>query len=144
LSHAVWPSFFVVVVICVDCACEYVSFFDQIQNIRNLAVQNYYRLIRVPNSSKFWIMISTSVSFVTLDSVARQQSCYITVILLDVKQVVLRALSTSPFKDYRVWWSLSDSKYAGTAMFIKKKFEPKKVSFNLDRTCMFGDDSMLS
>ncbi|KAL6641648.1 hypothetical protein ACP70R_019829 [Stipagrostis hirtigluma subsp. patula] len=50
------------------------------------------------------------------------------------KQVVLRALSSSPFKDYRVWWSLSDSKYAGTAMFIKKKFEPKKVSFNLDRT----------
>ncbi|TVU51700.1 hypothetical protein EJB05_03141 [Eragrostis curvula] len=42
--------------------------------------------------------------------------------------------SSPPFKDYRVWWSLSDSKYAGTAMFIKKKFEPKKVSFNLDRT----------
>ncbi|KAL6905827.1 hypothetical protein ACP4OV_003428 [Aristida adscensionis] len=54
--------------------------------------------------------------------------------LLDVTQVVLRALSSSPFKDYRVWWSLSDSKYAGTAMFIKKKFEPKKVSFNLDRS----------
>uniref|UniRef100_J3NCM9 DNA-(apurinic or apyrimidinic site) endonuclease n=1 Tax=Oryza brachyantha TaxID=4533 RepID=J3NCM9_ORYBR len=52
----------------------------------------------------------------------------------DEKQVVLRALSTPPFKDYRVWWSLSDSKYAGTAMIIKKKFEPKKVSFNLDRT----------
>ncbi|RCV18521.1 hypothetical protein SETIT_3G307300v2 [Setaria italica] len=52
----------------------------------------------------------------------------------DEKQVVLRALSSSPFKDYRVWWSLSDSKYAGTAMFIKKKFEPKKVSFNLDKT----------
>jgi len=85
-------------------------------------------------------MIYISVSFVTLDSVARLQSCYITVTLLDVKQVVLRALSTSPFKDYCVWWSLSDSKYAGTAMFIKKKFEPKKVSFNLDRTCMFGDD----
>lgn len=51
----------------------------------------------------------------------------------DEKQVVLRALSSSPFKDYRVWWSLSDSKYAGTAMFIKKKFEPKKVYFNLDR-----------
>ena len=85
-------------------------------------------------------MIYISVSFVTLDSVARLQSCYITVTLLDVKQVVLRALSTSPFKDYRVWWSLSDSKYAGTAMFIKKKFEPNKVSFNLDRTCMFGDD----
>ncbi|KAJ1280721.1 hypothetical protein BS78_04G254300 [Paspalum vaginatum] len=52
----------------------------------------------------------------------------------DEKQVVLRALSSPPFKDYRVWWSLSDSKYAGTAMFIKKKFEPKKVSFNLYRT----------
>ncbi|KAF2907408.1 hypothetical protein DAI22_12g095300 [Oryza sativa Japonica Group] len=52
----------------------------------------------------------------------------------DEKQVVLRALSSPPFKDYRVWWSLSDSKYAGTAMIIKKKFEPKKVSFNLDRT----------
>ncbi|XP_062203518.1 DNA-(apurinic or apyrimidinic site) endonuclease [Phragmites australis] len=52
----------------------------------------------------------------------------------DEKQVVLRALSSSPFKDYHVWWSLSDSKYAGTAMFIKKKFEPKKVSFNLDVT----------
>ncbi|VAH93833.1 unnamed protein product [Triticum turgidum subsp. durum] len=50
------------------------------------------------------------------------------------KQTVLRALSSSPFKDYRVWWSLSDSKYAGTAVFMKKKFEPKKVSFNLDRT----------
>uniref|UniRef100_A0ACD5TK52 Uncharacterized protein n=1 Tax=Avena sativa TaxID=4498 RepID=A0ACD5TK52_AVESA len=50
------------------------------------------------------------------------------------KQIVLRALSSSPFKDYRVWWSLSESKYAGTAVFMKKKFEPKKVSFNLDRT----------
>ncbi|CAM0957297.1 unnamed protein product [Alopecurus aequalis] len=49
-------------------------------------------------------------------------------------QTVLRALSSSPFKDYRVWWSLSESKYAGTAVFMKKKFEPKKVSFNLDRT----------
>ena len=29
-------------------------------------------------------------------------------------------------------------------MFIKKKFEPKKVSFNLDRTCKFGDDFRLS
>jgi len=64
--------------------------------------------------------------------------------ILDVMQIVLRALSSSPFKDYRVWWSLSDSKYAGTAMFIKKKFEPKKVSFNLDRTCKFGDDFRLS
>jgi hypothetical protein len=54
-----------------------------------------------------------------------------------VVQIVLRALSSTPFKDYRVWWSLSESKYAGTAVFVKKKFEPKKVSFNLDRTCKF-------
>jgi hypothetical protein len=116
------------------------------EQCKQKSIHNYYRLICVPNTSKLptWIMISISVSFVTLDSVARQQSCYITVTLLDVKQVVLRALSTSPFKDYRVWWSLSDSKYAGTAMFIKKKFEPKKVSFNLDRTCMFWDDFNIS
>ncbi|XP_020107635.1 DNA-(apurinic or apyrimidinic site) lyase isoform X1 [Ananas comosus] len=49
------------------------------------------------------------------------------------KQVVMRALSSLPFKDYRVWWSLSESKYGGTAMFIKKQFQPKKVSFSLDR-----------
>lgn len=48
-------------------------------------------------------------------------------------QVVMRALSSLPFKDYRVWWSLSESKYGGTAMFIKKQFQPKKVSFSLDR-----------
>ncbi|XP_072950804.1 DNA-(apurinic or apyrimidinic site) endonuclease isoform X1 [Typha angustifolia] len=50
------------------------------------------------------------------------------------KQMVLRALSSLPFKNYRVWWSLSESKYAGTALFIKKQFQPKKVSFSLDRT----------
>ncbi|KAJ4775116.1 DNA-(apurinic or apyrimidinic site) lyase [Rhynchospora pubera] len=50
------------------------------------------------------------------------------------KQIVMRALSTVPFKEYRVWWSLSNSKYGGTAMFIKKHLQPKKVSFCLDRT----------
>ncbi|XP_038893653.1 DNA-(apurinic or apyrimidinic site) endonuclease [Benincasa hispida] len=49
------------------------------------------------------------------------------------KQILMRALSSPPFANYRVWWSLSDSKYAGTALFIKKCFQPKKVSFNLDR-----------
>uniref|UniRef100_A0A3Q7FPL0 Endonuclease/exonuclease/phosphatase domain-containing protein n=1 Tax=Solanum lycopersicum TaxID=4081 RepID=A0A3Q7FPL0_SOLLC len=48
------------------------------------------------------------------------------------KLVVTRALSSPPFKNYNVWWSLSDSKYAGTALFIKKCFQPKKVSFSLD------------
>ncbi|KAL2243001.1 UNVERIFIED_CONTAM: DNA-(apurinic or apyrimidinic site) lyase [Sesamum indicum] len=50
------------------------------------------------------------------------------------KQVVMRALSTAPFKNYNVWWSLSDSKYAGTALLIKNCFQPKKVSFSLDQT----------
>ncbi|KAJ6688282.1 DNA-(APURINIC OR APYRIMIDINIC SITE) LYASE [Salix koriyanagi] len=50
------------------------------------------------------------------------------------KQILMRALSSSPFRDYRVWWSLADSKYAGTALLVKKCFQPVKVSFALDRT----------
>ncbi|KAL7191781.1 hypothetical protein ACSBR2_023787 [Camellia fascicularis] len=50
------------------------------------------------------------------------------------KQILMRAISSPPFRNYNVWWSLSDSKYAGTALFIKKCFQPKKVSFSLDRT----------
>ncbi|XP_048443513.1 DNA-(apurinic or apyrimidinic site) endonuclease [Pyrus x bretschneideri] len=49
------------------------------------------------------------------------------------KQIITRALSSPPFGDYRVWWSLSDSKYAGTALFVKKCLQPQKVFFNLDR-----------
>ncbi|CAB4280593.1 unnamed protein product [Prunus armeniaca] len=49
------------------------------------------------------------------------------------KQILMRALSSPPFGDYRVWWSLADSKYAGTALFVKKCFQPQKVFFNLDR-----------
>ncbi|CAA0815338.1 DNA-(apurinic or apyrimidinic site) lyase [Striga hermonthica] len=49
------------------------------------------------------------------------------------KQIVMRALSNPPFKNYNVWWSLSDSKYAGTALLIKKCFQPIKVSFSLDQ-----------
>ncbi|WOL11298.1 DNA-(apurinic or apyrimidinic site) lyase [Canna indica] len=49
------------------------------------------------------------------------------------KQVLMRALSNPPFGEYRVWWSLSDSKYAGTAMLIKRQLQPKKVYFSLDR-----------
>ncbi|GMY15018.1 DNA-(apurinic or apyrimidinic site) lyase [Fagus crenata] len=49
------------------------------------------------------------------------------------KQILMRALSSPPFANYRVWWSLADSKYAGTALFVKKCFQPKKVFFNLDR-----------
>lgn len=50
------------------------------------------------------------------------------------KQILTRAISSPPFKSYDVWWSLSDSKYAGTALFVKKCFPPQKVSFSLDRT----------
>ncbi|KAG1331362.1 DNA-(apurinic or apyrimidinic site) lyase [Cocos nucifera] len=50
------------------------------------------------------------------------------------KQVLMHALSSPPFKNYQVWWSLSDSKYGGTALFVKKQFQPKKVSFSLNRT----------
>lgn len=49
------------------------------------------------------------------------------------KQILMRAISNSPLKEYNYWWSLSDTKYAGTALFVKKCFNPK-VSFSLDQT----------
>ncbi|KAL1363784.1 hypothetical protein HN51_011964 [Arachis hypogaea] len=49
------------------------------------------------------------------------------------KAALMRALSAPPFGNYRVWWSLADSKYAGTALFVKKCFKPKNVFFNLDK-----------
>lgn len=48
-------------------------------------------------------------------------------------QVLMRALSAPPFGNYHVWWSLADSKYAGTALLVKKCFKPKSVVFNLDK-----------
>lgn len=45
----------------------------------------------------------------------------------------MRALSSPPFGNYRVWWSLAESKYGGTALLVKKHCQPKKVSFSLDR-----------
>ncbi|KAJ7945768.1 DNA-(apurinic or apyrimidinic site) lyase [Quillaja saponaria] len=50
------------------------------------------------------------------------------------KKVLMIALASAPFENYRVWWSLADSKYAGTALFVKKCFQPKRVVFNLDKT----------
>ncbi|CAK9172594.1 unnamed protein product [Ilex paraguariensis] len=50
------------------------------------------------------------------------------------KKIVMRALSSTPFRNYNVWWSLSDSKYAGTALLIKNCFQPKRVSFSLDQS----------
>jgi len=48
-------------------------------------------------------------------------------------QVLMRALSAPPFGNYHVWWSLADSKYAGTAVLVKKCLKPKSVVFNLDK-----------
>jgi len=45
----------------------------------------------------------------------------------------MRALSAPPFGNYHVWWSLADSKYAGTAVLVKKCLKPKSVVFNLDK-----------
>ncbi|XP_042481893.1 DNA-(apurinic or apyrimidinic site) endonuclease [Macadamia integrifolia] len=56
------------------------------------------------------------------------------------KQILIRALSTPPFGNYRVWWSLADSKYAGTALFVKKCCQPKKVHFSLDRSAKHEPD----
>ncbi|KAI3892990.1 hypothetical protein MKX03_008988 [Papaver bracteatum] len=49
------------------------------------------------------------------------------------KQTLMRALSSPPFRNYQVWWSLADSKYAGTALIVKKCCQPKKVTFSLDQ-----------
>lgn len=49
------------------------------------------------------------------------------------KRILMRALSNPPFGNYHVWWSLAESKYAGTALFVKKCFKPKSVVFNLDK-----------
>ncbi|KAH9613819.1 hypothetical protein KSS87_021710 [Heliosperma pusillum] len=50
------------------------------------------------------------------------------------KQVLMRALSSPPFGSYRVWWSLADTKYAGTALLVKKCLKAKKICFSLDVT----------
>ncbi|TXG51347.1 hypothetical protein EZV62_023871 [Acer yangbiense] len=47
---------------------------------------------------------------------------------------LLCALSSPPFGDFQIWWSLADSKYAGTALLVKKCLQPKKVSFSLDKS----------
>ncbi|XXG62402.1 hypothetical protein AAC387_Pa05g0764 [Persea americana] len=51
----------------------------------------------------------------------------------DEKQTLMRAISSPPFRNYHVWWSLADTKYGGTALFVKKHIQPK-VFFSLDRT----------
>eukprot|EP00257_Ricinus_communis_P019707 XP_015578771.1 DNA-(apurinic or apyrimidinic site) lyase [Ricinus communis] len=50
------------------------------------------------------------------------------------KQILMRALSSPPFGSYKIWWSLADSKYAGTALLVKKRFHNIKVSFSLDKS----------
>ncbi|CAI5965884.1 unnamed protein product [Closterium sp. NIES-64] len=44
------------------------------------------------------------------------------------------ALASPPFSLYRVWWSLAPTKYAGTAMLLKRSLLPRllSASFSLD------------
>uniref|UniRef100_A0A0D6R9B5 DNA-(apurinic or apyrimidinic site) endonuclease n=1 Tax=Araucaria cunninghamii TaxID=56994 RepID=A0A0D6R9B5_ARACU len=51
------------------------------------------------------------------------------------KQILLRAISTPPFSNYRFWWSLGEAKYGGVALLLKHHFQPLKVTFSLDQTC---------
>ncbi len=47
-----------------------------------------------------------------------------------IKTILMHALSNPPFANYCVWWTLGDSKYVGTALFVKKFFQPKR-SFSI-------------
>lgn len=52
----------------------------------------------------------------------------------DEKQIMMRALSRPPFGSYKVWWSLADTKYGGTALLVKQCFQPLNMKFSLDET----------
>jgi exonuclease III len=43
-----------------------------------------------------------------------------------------RALTTAPFSNYRVFWSLADGKYSGTAVLVKKEMEVVSVAYCFD------------
>lgn len=51
----------------------------------------------------------------------------------DDKQIMTRILSRPPFGNYKVWWSLADTKYGGTALLVKQCFNPLSVRFSLDQ-----------
>lgn len=51
----------------------------------------------------------------------------------DERQIMMRALSRPPFGSYKVWWSLADTKYGGTALLVKQCFKPLSVKFSLDQ-----------
>ncbi|CAI5467196.1 unnamed protein product [Closterium sp. Yama58-4] len=50
------------------------------------------------------------------------------------RQFMQHALASPPFSLYRVWWSLAPTKYAGTAMLLKRSLLPHllSASFSLD------------
>lgn len=80
--------------------------------------------------SKWWIFFIREVCIILFYSM---YSMFDQFFFLKIMQILMRALSSPPFANYRVWWSLADSKYAGTALFVKKCCQPKKVFFNLDK-----------
>jgi exonuclease III len=47
-------------------------------------------------------------------------------------QTIEGVLRREPFSQYRVWWSLADWKYAGTALLIKKGLNPVEVKYRVD------------
>ncbi|KAL3695253.1 hypothetical protein R1sor_009329 [Riccia sorocarpa] len=48
------------------------------------------------------------------------------------KTFLMRQFSVSPLAQYQVWWSLAESKYAGTALLVKHKCKPISVKYCLD------------
>ena len=56
-------------------------------------------------------------------------------------QFIMRTLSCPPFADYRVWWSLADTKYGGTGLLVKRCYKPLNVRFSFDQ---IGDTSLSS
>ncbi|GAQ85959.1 putative endonuclease/exonuclease/phosphatase family domain containing protein [Klebsormidium nitens] len=50
----------------------------------------------------------------------------------DEKQFMTRALAAAPFSNYRVFWSLADGKYSGTALLVKKEMEIVGVAYCFD------------
>ncbi|GJP46694.1 hypothetical protein CLOM_g5948 [Closterium sp. NIES-68] len=54
------------------------------------------------------------------------------------RQFLQHALASAPFSHYRVWWSLAPTKYAGTAMLLKRSLlsSLSSVSFSLDASAI--------
>ncbi|XP_011622431.1 DNA-(apurinic or apyrimidinic site) lyase-like [Amborella trichopoda] len=64
--------------------------------------------------------------------------------LLVLEYVLIRAISSPPFRNYRVWLSLANTKYGGTTLFIKKTyFNQRRCPFlmNIQKVCDSKNES---